>query len=77
MNCLAGGEKKQRRKEAFGSVFKLNGGHVVVLAQAKGDREIKFSRAANSLYTLDEYNIVKCPIVLSATEIEPRFITGK
>lgn len=57
--------------------YKLNGGHVVVLAQAKGDREIKFSRAANSLYTLDEYNIVKCPIALSATEIEPRFITGK
>jgi len=26
------------------------------------EREIKFSRAANSLYTLDEYNIVKCAI---------------
>lgn len=61
--------KKWRRKESFGSVFKLNGGHVVVLAQAKGDREIKFSRVANSPCTLDEYNIVKCPIALSATEM--------
>lgn len=50
---------------------------VVMLAQAKGDREIKFSSAAYSLYTLDKYNIVKCPIALSAIEIEPRFKTGK
>lgn len=71
------GREKKRRKEAFGSVFKLNGGHVVMLAQAKGDREIKFSSAAYSLYTLDKYNIVKCPIALSAIEIEPRFKTGK
>uniref|UniRef100_A0A673JLE3 Si:dkey-1d7.3 n=1 Tax=Sinocyclocheilus rhinocerous TaxID=307959 RepID=A0A673JLE3_9TELE len=73
-----GEKKKKRRKEAFGSVFKLNGGHVVVLAQAKGDREIKFSIAAYSLYTLDKYNIVKCPIALSDTELlNTAVLTGK
>lgn len=40
-----------------------------MLAQAKGDREIKLSNAAYSLYTLGKYNIVKCPIVLSAIEL--------